>query len=223
MKNLTLLLIRLRLSTLTILHMFRSKCKASYAGQALIVTLMICNSALEAQSLVRRAAQQLAPGKLTSTLLKPAHWVAQTSFYKKHPWLVNTAGIIMAGMVAKKAYTAGTQRYAKYTKKVHTQRELDFIHAAIMGNANKVKALLRKGVNVNYQDAQGYTALMRVAATTPTQYYRDSNTITAFDDTFKALGEAHANLELKNAEGDTALLLAVRTKNTRIEERLITA
>lgn len=89
--------IRLRLSTLTSL--------ASYAGQALIVTLIACNSALEAQSLVRRAAQQITPGKLTSTLFKPAHWVAQTSFYKKHPWLVNTASVLVAGFAAKKAYS----------------------------------------------------------------------------------------------------------------------
>jgi ankyrin repeat protein len=154
-----------------------------------VLALVAYSQASGSTSLVRRAAHY--------TLVKPATWVASTQFYKKHPWLVNTAGVIAAGFATKLAVQKLHHRYQTFTHNRKLTREKELIRAAACGDRDKVRLLLSQGIDVNVQDAQGYTALMRAA---------ESRDISA-DLIVATLLRAQANVNVRNKAGDTALIL----------------
>ena len=73
--------------------------------------------------------------------------------------------------------------------------EAEFLKAAFSGQPENLKQLLDKGVNVNYQNDKGFSALI-VAS----QYGHADNV--------NLLLEKNADVNLKNAGGATALIIA---------------
>lgn len=72
------------------------------------------------------------------------------------------------------------------------------------------KALSTKGVDINYQDESGMTALMMTAL-------GNNASMT------KALIQKKANLEIKNSVGDTALAVAISNGSFKVAKELIQA
>lgn len=169
----------------------------------LCITL-IASSSLEAASLVRRAAQAMAP----KTLIKPALWVAQTSFYKKHPWLCKTAGVIIAGMAVKKVYPYAKKHYALYKQNRSKLLQEEFLQAAARGDSQGITRLLRKGVSVNSRDDQDTTALMHAVA---------------HASCVELLLQNGALFDIKNKAGETALSKAIALGNCPAIQALVEA
>lgn len=102
--------------------------------------------------------------------------------------------------------------------------------AAEWGDLPLVNALLRRKVDVNARDSNGYTALMIAAAGRPGlgqvwRYWTDHGVKKGRGAIVRALAHAGADLEAKATDWskDTALILAIEAKNLESAEALIAA
>lgn len=80
----------------------------------------------------------------------------------------------------------------------------DLLEASINGNLSRVQELLKTGVDVNYQNNDGVTALMNSAF----NYNKEI---------FVKLVEAGADVNIKNVDQDTAIFYTILAPNLNIE------
>ena len=85
-----------------------------------LITITSINS-IHATSLVRRALTHAISNRLTRTMAKPVSWpinkIAQTQFYKKHPWLVKLIGAYFVSVAAVATYVVLDKKYKNYVEK----------------------------------------------------------------------------------------------------------
>lgn len=196
-------------------------------------------SGLEAKSLVRRALGKLAPSNSVKVLKKPINWIAQTKLYKKYPWLVKGIGIIGAGLAAKRLYTKAQtirsnyknrfftaarngdikriRQYLKQGGEVNATRKEDsttlLMEAAKSGNVLLVRELIANGANIDVQDYRGQTALMD---TIDCLFFESGQN---YLDVVRELIDAHADVNIVNDHGYTALQLAMFNEKTLSDMR----
>ena len=156
-----------------------------------------------AEGLVRRAVTRAVSNRVTKTMAKPVSWpinkIAQTQFYKKHPWLVKGAGMCLAIVAAKKALDSYEARQPRALR-----------DAAVLGKLAKIKALIKAGAQLDIKDEEDRTAL----------HYAALNGHSAI---VQALINAKADLNVQDNNGDTALHCAAFFNHSKIIQALITA
>lgn len=200
-----------------------------------IIIIIATNSALEAQSLVRRAAQQIAPMKLARGLAKQAHKFAATEFYKNHPWLMATgmvAGGALATTAADYATYKGYKKFAVYRARKQTRkaaqlreaRKKIFITACQVGDQVRIKELLLQPVNAL---ADGYAEEGLIEAASKGKPHAVQELLAAgvrvnedklyqlkrSADAWKTVNEATENLDIGPVEPEAAERERVFTNN----------
>ena len=108
---------------------------------------------------------------------------------------------------------------------VNVQSEIGWtplIHASVMGFEKKVNLLLSSdSINLDVQDARGWTALMW--ATDKGAMLKLGNASTHYEDIVDALIQKGADLDLQNHQGTTALMWAADCGHLNITRSLVAA
>ncbi len=111
----------------------------------------------------------------------------------------------------QKAAHALQPQAEKLTKYLITQwYKKAWFHAAQTGNTTEIQNLISKGIDINVQDLDGYTALMWAASH-------------GYPSIVQTLIDADANVNVQDLNGNTALIGAVRCGDLSIVQKLIDA